>query len=258
MGETKPESHDLTTLNRDTLASQLAEKLTQRILQGQHPPGSLLPSEKAVSEEFRVSRPVVREAIRELSGRGFVRVINSVGAEVQPINTQVLQAFFERALHFDPNSWKEIMDVRRVLEARSVALAVRNRTDNDVELLHSLVDGMRRSVHSAADYSSLDLKFHLEIGRISGNSFILYLISSIQDALVLIISSLHTELLEESLPLMCELHEAILSAIEVADEDRAVLAMNLHFENTLSRLETYLAKSVPQRLDASDALLIQR
>ncbi|TVR75391.1 MAG: FadR family transcriptional regulator [Spirochaetaceae bacterium] len=233
-----------TTLNRNTLASQLAEKLTQRILQGEYPPASLLPAEQAVAREFGVSRPVVREAIRELSGRGLVRVINHIGAEVQPINTDVLKLYFERALHADPGSWREIMDVRRVLEARSVALAARNRTEEDIRILRQLVEIMRRSANKPADHSAADLRIHLEIGRISGNSFILHLISSIQDTLVLIIKALHAELLDDSLPVMCKLHEEIVDALEAGDEERAVDAMEVHFENALERLEPFITRKM--------------
>lgn len=231
------------SLNRETLASQLAGQLTERILRGHYPPGSLLPPEKTLAEEYGVSRPVVREAVRELSGRGLVTVINSVGTQVQPINTQVLQAFFERALHFDPSSWSEIMEVRRVLEARSVALAAQRRTAEDIVILEGLVDDMCSNVHEPERFSSADLNFHLEIGRISGNSFILHLIGSIQEALVFIIRSLHQEVIEGSLSLMCRFHREILQAIIDGDAERAVEVMDNHFANTLERITNFFASS---------------
>ena len=52
-----------------TLHGQLAEQLVRRIRAGEWPVGSLLPSEKVLSEEAGVSRHTLRHALRKLRER---------------------------------------------------------------------------------------------------------------------------------------------------------------------------------------------
>src|SRR6478735_8794364 len=69
---------------------ELAHILEEEIVSGERAIGTKLPSERQLSEQYGVSRPIVREALRSLverslvdihPGRGaFVRAIHSTGA----------------------------------------------------------------------------------------------------------------------------------------------------------------------------------
>ena len=50
------------------LSYVLAEKLAQRILKGEYEPGTILPGEIELGEQFGVSRTAVREAVKTLKG----------------------------------------------------------------------------------------------------------------------------------------------------------------------------------------------
>ncbi len=54
------------------LYHQLAEKLTDRIREGEFPPGSRIPSEHQLSAGFAIGRPTVRQAIDLLVRRGLL------------------------------------------------------------------------------------------------------------------------------------------------------------------------------------------
>ncbi|STJ21163.1 GntR family transcriptional regulator [Escherichia coli] len=57
------------------LSYVLAEKLAQRILKGEYEPGTILPGEIELGEQFGVSRTAVREAVQNVNGKrdGFYR-----------------------------------------------------------------------------------------------------------------------------------------------------------------------------------------
>ena len=65
-----------------TLVSRVSEDLRSRLAAGDPPPGSRLPTESELSAEFRVSRPTVRAALRELEALGLVRTQHGVGTFV--------------------------------------------------------------------------------------------------------------------------------------------------------------------------------
>lgn len=63
-------------LERDSsipLYMQVAEILTQRILNGDYPSGSSLPAEADLCAEFGIARGTVRQALSKLENEGFVR-----------------------------------------------------------------------------------------------------------------------------------------------------------------------------------------
>ena len=51
---------------RESLAKQLKDILNKRINESKYKPGEKIPTEKELSEEFSVSRTVIREAIASL------------------------------------------------------------------------------------------------------------------------------------------------------------------------------------------------
>lgn len=63
----------------------VAEELRRRILAGFIPPGSLLPSETALIEEFDVSRGTVREAMAQLRLEGLVVTEHGRGTYARPV-----------------------------------------------------------------------------------------------------------------------------------------------------------------------------
>ena len=62
----------------ETVSAALRNRITNR----EHPPGSILPSEKHLTEEFGVSRSVVREALRTLAEEGHIHIIPGRGSVV--------------------------------------------------------------------------------------------------------------------------------------------------------------------------------
>ena len=54
------------------LSDSIVERIETLVLEGSLRPGERLPAERALAEEFGVSRPSVREAIQKLVARGLL------------------------------------------------------------------------------------------------------------------------------------------------------------------------------------------
>ena len=67
-----------------SLSSQLLSTIQDRIVSGEIPPGTRL-VERALCEEFAVSRSVVREAIVRLANSGLVSITPDAGATVSAL-----------------------------------------------------------------------------------------------------------------------------------------------------------------------------
>ncbi|MFG3709235.1 GntR family transcriptional regulator [Micromonospora sp. NPDC047670] len=63
---------------------QLADAIRDRIARGAYPPGSRLPSETHLGQEFGLGRTTVRRAVAALRADGLVLVRHGWGTQVRP------------------------------------------------------------------------------------------------------------------------------------------------------------------------------
>lgn len=76
----------MAALNRTSplpLYAQLARQVEDRILSGTYAPGSVIPSEHALCDEFQVGRPTVRQATDELVRKGLIERRHGSGTYVK-------------------------------------------------------------------------------------------------------------------------------------------------------------------------------
>lgn len=66
-----------------TKAVNLARHLAEQIESGRYPVGSTIPTESQLQQRFAVSRHTVREALRELKGRGLLASRAGIGTTVR-------------------------------------------------------------------------------------------------------------------------------------------------------------------------------
>lgn len=98
------------------LSNQLYAELKRRILHCELPPGVRL-VEKALCGELEVSRASLREALNRLSGERLVILKTNCGFSVAPLTEE---------------SFRNICELRRVLESQAAALAAERATEQDI------------------------------------------------------------------------------------------------------------------------------
>ena len=155
------------------LANALAGELVQRIVRGQYPPGSAMPSESALSEGYSVSRTVVREAVKMLQEKGLVQVRRGSGTVVNPevmwnmLDELVLTASIAEDSGLDVLD--DLVVTRRILESDMANVAARDADQDVVDQLERLVDLMDELVDDPTAYAVQDRAFHDLIMLTSGN-----------------------------------------------------------------------------------------
>jgi GntR family transcriptional regulator, transcriptional repressor for pyruvate dehydrogenase complex len=219
----------LTNLSRETLAEQIAQRLVQFIESQELQPGELLPSESKLSEDFGVSRPVVREALKALAAQDVIQIVGGKGAIVRPIDDKLLRLFFTRAIQFDRATLMQLMEVRASIEVQSAMLAAQRRTTEELARILDTVQAMRSCLDDQEVYANLDVEFHLLIAAATHNPVLYHLISSIRDSLKHAIrEGLRRRDTKEQLERVQVLHEMIATAIERGQNQEAGQAMTQH------------------------------
>lgn len=227
-----------TKVERDLgLADRVANQLLDMIVTQQFRPGDRLPPERELGEALGVSRTVVREAIRMLSGKGVLNVRSGSGVVVTTIDRELVSETMRLFIHtrggyhpHGPFSYEKIHEVRVMLEVTVAGLAAERATEEDLAELREAYRQMEENLHSPELLSEKDVEFHRTIARLAHNELYLIMLDSIADVLLKIrLDSLsHKQRREGALAF----HTRILDAILTHDGEAARQAMGEHLEDS--------------------------
>src|SRR5436305_8343888 len=83
-------------MTREPRHRQISRELLTEIANGKYGPGSRLPSEAQLCEKFKVSRPTVGRALRELQDQGLIERRVGSGTYVRAVNAATPAAGFRQ------------------------------------------------------------------------------------------------------------------------------------------------------------------
>ena len=143
------------TIHRETLVAKIVDIIENQILTGKLKPGTKL-SEAKVAKEFNVSRAPAREALLRLEDTNLLRK-NHLGREVT---------------EFSIEEFREIYEVKNVIEAFAAMQAAHHATERDFRRLKSILDEMHANLSPPkhAKLIKLNSQFHDYIVYCSQNS----------------------------------------------------------------------------------------
>ncbi|WP_122559345.1 GntR family transcriptional regulator [Pseudomonas viridiflava] len=170
------------------LSDDIVEQLEKMILEGTLKSGGRLPAERALAEQFGVSRPSLREAIQKLTAKGLLvsrqgggnYVVENIGSTFSDPLLQLLES--------SPDAQRDLLEFRHTLEASCAYYAAMRATEMDRERLRlafeSLLDCYSRADEvSRAEEGAADASFHLAIAEASHNAVLLHTIRGLFDLL---------------------------------------------------------------------------
>jgi GntR family transcriptional repressor for pyruvate dehydrogenase complex len=230
---------------RETLTSQLAKSLGERITAGAYAAGSKLPTEQELVEAFGVSRTVVREAISLLKAGGMVTTRQGVGVFVA--QTETARPFRVEEARLDVlREVIAVVELRIGVEAEGASLAAQRRTDADLAALAAATEELERCIDEGRDAIAADLAFHRTIAEATGNRHFTNLFNYL-GALVIPRTRVQTFQLfptspQDYLKRINAEHRMILDAITRSDADAARAAMRLHLTGSRERLRAAAAR----------------
>lgn len=152
-------------LARSRLHEEIVTIIQKQIMSGQIVPGSKLPTERELAENFNVNRATVREALRKLENLDLMEIRHGDGLYAKDYldsgNLDLIKAAF------NANESEEILlnilEARRYIVPQIAYVAAQRRTNTDLEELKRLV--------FETDFSMLekDIKVHQTIARATHN-----------------------------------------------------------------------------------------
>lgn len=201
--------------------SQVADRIGALIVRGDIAPGEPLPAELKICEMLDVSRTVVREAIRTLTGKGLVESRPKSGTRVRPreewnqLDVDVLRWQLE---HTDIDSYlAKIFELRNALEPTAAALAAKSATTADRADLRAAWGAMVAARDNDA-FVTADIAFHKRLYIASRNEFFWPIAQMFE---ITLRESFRLAALGDHRPRAFDEHRDVLEAIEAGDAERA-------------------------------------
>lgn len=210
-------------IERRALHEELADQLRRAIIHAELKPGAKI-SEKALCEQFGVSRTPVREALKILSTEGLVQLMQNRGASVTELTWEDIQHAFP---------------VMGALEALAGELACENATEAQIERAAALQARMVAMFERGdrKGYFRVNEEIHQLIIQASGNKALPRLLRTVSGQVRR--ARYHANLSKERWAQAIQEHEEILAALTARDGKRLGKLLNAHLANKL----TALAKS---------------
>lgn len=218
-----------------TLSKQISDSFVRRIVRGEIAPGEAMPSEGELATQFDVSRPVIREAVKELAVIGLVESRQGRSTRVAPetewnhFDPRVLYARSE--IGAVDEVLLELLELRRLVEAGAAGLAANRRTDSDIAAMEAAIRQMELSVDDPERFTDEDIRFHDALLRATGNRLLVRLIDLI-GPLLRVGRRMSLDRRPDGPAESLRGHKQILRAVKSGDVDKSRAAMREHLSWT--------------------------
>jgi GntR family transcriptional regulator, transcriptional repressor for pyruvate dehydrogenase complex len=160
-------------------AELIAAQLRRQIVVGELEEGASLPSEAELMEQFRVSRPTLREAYRILEAESLIVIRRGSrgGARVMAPQVGVAARYAGLLLQAERVSIGDVYEARSIIEPAAARMLAERRTAADLEELGSCIANLRVVLDDQAADGRPDLsawsagtqRFHDLIVELAGN-----------------------------------------------------------------------------------------
>lgn len=215
------------------LPDQVALQIKKLILSRQIKEGEKIPPDRTLSETLGVSRVVIQEAVRSLERSGFLEV--KPGARGgwyvannlhKPFLESIADIFNAGNLEL-----KDFFETRTAIECLCARNAAQKITDEEIRDLEKINLEFLEAIKDPSIMAETNLKFHVKIAEISGNSLNKLMIVAIMEMMSILYAGAYqsTEFIREN----HERHAKIIEALKSRDPETAEKVMSEDISLTL-------------------------
>lgn len=221
------------------LFSHVVEDLGSRIVGGEFEPGSPLPNEAVLGQEFEASRSVIREAVKSLAAKGLIESRTRTGIRVRSrVHWNLLdpEVLGWRYSAMPPSQFfREIFEIRGLIEPPAAAFAAERATKADIAEIAAAYAAMEEADQPGNAAITADLRFHRAVLAGAHNHLLLQMGNLIGVGL-----TVSYRLSSDSFNVFLPRHKDVLDAVAAHRPSAAHDAM----AQLLSDTRTYLDKQL--------------
>lgn len=232
-------------VERSKVYTSVVDQILASIRSGRFPPGSSLPAERLLANQFRVSRGSLREAIRVLEHAGVLDVRTGSGTYVTEQSDSRVTLLRAQAAIIGEHSPLDLIVARAAIEPACAEHAAISHHPSDLRAIEDAVEQQAVLTREGKDATEVDNAFHLAVAAATHNGVLLA-----QERMLIDLMHEHmwSELKHRTRTRLHaaeqyhEHHEHVLRAIRQRDARRASQMMAMH----MSAIETALIAELEQ------------
>jgi DNA-binding FadR family transcriptional regulator len=174
----------------------IARELRNRIVRGELPKGTSLPSEAELIEQFGISRPTLREALRLLEADGLITVKRGSrgGPTVQIPGPELAAHHFGLVLQTQDTELTDVFRARQLIEPPAVRLLIDEGNAAAADILREVI-AREWDALDKDDFLSLTLaaaEFHETLVRLTNNKTLLLIVQMLNSVYAKHVSAEYT------------------------------------------------------------------
>ncbi len=166
----------LKSLKKESVVQSVINCLTDAIRNKELKPGQRIPPEPELAASLGVARSSVREAIKILT---YLGVLESKRAEGTFVCSGFKESMIDPMIYgiiLNQDSFEDLMDLRQMIEAGSMRLAILKRTEQELEDLSDILEQMHGILvygnNKVDDFFRIDNDFHDKVTEMSHNPLV--------------------------------------------------------------------------------------
>lgn len=209
-----------TPLASVSLTERAYAEIRHRVITLRFRPGEFL-NESAICQDVGIGRTPVHEALHRLQVEGLVQIVPRKGVLIRTASLDDVIALIE---------------TRMVVEPAGMALAAQRAQPHHLRSLQNVIKQSRRAIkdNDRTSYMALDLTFHSEIVRATGNTVLADVMRMLHQRASRI---WHLQLWKDADLRLTQIeHEAIFEALRSKDAEAAADAGRAHLTSLRSRI----------------------
>jgi DNA-binding FadR family transcriptional regulator len=223
-------------IQNQSLKALCVQKLEHLILSGELETGQKLPSERNLASSLNVSRPVLHEALVDLSAKGLVDIHPRRGVFIANFRKNGSFALLDALLNYsegelDSRFINSLIAMRMLFETENARLAAANRSDTHLQKFQKIIAKEVSTSLTLEEKVSLDFEFHLLIALASGNDIYPLIINSFKNVYTNITRKFfivtETNIIQE----VYTFHQHLVSAIEAQNSEESFNIMKKMLEH---------------------------
>lgn len=219
-----------------SLSDQVYEQILTRIVEGEFPKNSKLPAETTLSEALGVSRPVLRQALKQLREDGVIYSRQGSGSYVEKRPDRAILRFAPVGSIADI---QRTFEFRAVIESEAAGFAALRWTDATLAGMQDALAALDRCIEDGTLGSEEDERFHLAVCTAADNHYFHSTVSSMRTQTLTgmdLARNLSLTRPHARLKLVQDEHRDIMGAILARDPEAARDHMRRHIENARNRV----------------------
>jgi GntR family transcriptional repressor for pyruvate dehydrogenase complex len=179
-----------------------------------------------------VSKPIAREALRQLTAAGLIFTQQGKVARAKALSGEPMDKIYGYAVRSSLKRLREANEMRCVIETGIARLAAERRDPEGLDLMRQGLAEMLASVREPAGFTAADILFHLGLAVATGNYMIRVHMESMRSVQreVSELFSRRANRTDADWRATIDRHQAIYDAIAAGDADLAEQKIRAHFE----------------------------